>query len=695
MPDPADYDDKTEWMSDCVSIRQDENPDEDQDQSVAICLDIWRNKAAAPLTGGRAYSLLHIKSIDNDQRIIEGVASTPTPDRIGDIVNPLGARFSLPMPLLWQHKHDQPIGHVIWAEPREDGIPFRARIAKAIEPGRLKDRLDEAWQSLKLGIVRGMSIGYTATADKIKQLKGGGLQYDEWNWLELSAVTIPANQEASIYTIRSIDAHLRAASGNSADRKTPPATGQSKSPPASRQSIKLEFKTMATLTNTERIKGLEQKRAAEVAAREAIQDKVTEENRTKDDAEQTQFDEHSSTIKSIDRELNDCRLIEKEMIALAKPVNGGHDDDGVPMQRNVIQVTAPKLEPGMALIKQLACQLHAQKYSRDVFQVAREYCHQWPQIEMALRQKTAQLVGTTTHATYASPLVYAQNLASEFVGLLWPMSVMGRIQGLRRVGFNTRIPRETSVIAAEWVGEGRAKPVGQLAFDTVSLTFAKCALIVGLTEELTRFSSPAAETLARDTLAEGIIKFIDEQFLSANAAVTNVSPAGILNGADTDVASGTDATAVIHDIRQILAHYQVNNIPTEGLAVIMQPVLASSIASLYTTLGIPQFPNVSGTGGNVLGLQVITSNNVPSGYIISMHPPSVAVADEGGLQIDASREASVEMESDPTSGNYHLISAFQSNLVFVRAERFITWARLRSKGVFYLTSAAYGGSITT
>ena len=165
----------------------------------------------------------------------------------------------------------------------------------------------------------------------------------------------------------------------------------------------------------------------------------------------------------------------------------------------------------------------------------------------------------------------------------------------------------------------------------MSITFAKCALIVGITDELARFSNPNAEVLARDTLAQGITKFIDQQFLSANAAVTNVSPAGILNGADTDAASGTDATAVIHDMRQILAHYQVNNIPTDNLAVIMQPVLASSIASIYTTLGVPYFPNVSGTGGNVLGLQVITSNNVPSGYIISMHPPSVAIADEGGL----------------------------------------------------------------
>jgi hypothetical protein len=78
-----------------------------------------------------------------------------------------------------------------------------------------------------------------------------------------------------------------------------------------------------------------------------------------------------------------------------------------------------------------------------------------------------------------------------------------------------------------------------------------------------------------------------------------------------------------------------------------------------------------------------------------MNPASVAVADEGGLQIDASREASVELEDNPTTSAYHLLSAFQANLIFVRAERYISWVRLCSKGVFYLTSAAYGGSITT
>ncbi len=630
----------------------------------------------------RAYAQFNIKSFDEEQRTIKGIATTPKTDHQDDIVEPRGASYELPIPFLFAHDSKQPIGQVQKAVVTDAGIEIEAQIKKIPEPGRLKDRVDEAWQSIKYGLVRGLSIGFKDVESEPIKGSTWGRRIKKWSWLELSAVVIAANSEASITAIKEIDSYYRTASGHKAE-----SAGVSAS-----HSLKLEVRHMP-MTNADRMKGLEEKRAAEVAARESIQEKVTEENRSKDDDEQQKFDDHSTSIKSIDRELSDCRLIERELIAKAKPVNP--DNGNIEFHSPIIQVTTPKLEPGIALMKQLACVLHASQNHRDVYAVAREYCGQWPQIENALRQKAAVAVGTTTGTTWAAPLVYAQNLVAEFVNLLWPMSVMGRLQGLRRVGFNSRIPRETSVIAAEWVGEGRAKPVGALAFDTVTLTFAKCALIIGITDELARFSNPNAEILARDTLAEGITKFVDEQFLSANAAVTNVSPAGILNSADTDTASGTDATAVIHDMRQILAHYQVYNIPVNGLALVMQPVLASAIASLYTTLGVPYFPNISGDGGSVLGLQIITSNNVPSGYIISMHPPSVAVADEGGLQIDVSREASVELEDNPTTSAYHLLSAFQANLIFVRAERYITWARLRTKGVFYLTSAAYGGSITT
>jgi hypothetical protein len=77
-----------------------------------------------------AHSTLTIKSVDEEQCIIEGVASTPTPDRDGDILDPKGVVFSLPMPFLWPDK--DPIGHVVAAKVATDRIHIRAQIAKGV-----------------------------------------------------------------------------------------------------------------------------------------------------------------------------------------------------------------------------------------------------------------------------------------------------------------------------------------------------------------------------------------------------------------------------------------------------------------------------------------------------------------------------------------------------------------------------------
>jgi hypothetical protein len=54
--------------------------------------------------------------------------------------------------------------------------------------------------------------------EQIERLKSGGLRFKEWEWFELSLVTIPANAEASITAIKSIDQALLAASGKQQDR---------------------------------------------------------------------------------------------------------------------------------------------------------------------------------------------------------------------------------------------------------------------------------------------------------------------------------------------------------------------------------------------------------------------------------------------------------------------------------------------
>lgn len=159
----------------------------------------------------RAYSWIDIKAFDEKKRTLEGTATTPSPDRMADRVNPLGAEFELPIPFLWQHRHDSPAGSVIDADVKSTGIKFKAEIAQTDEPGKLKDFLDFVWQSLKLKLVRATSIGFAPLQWSF--IENGGIDYEKWSWLELSGVTIPANPDAVISQVKSIDRIYREVAG--------------------------------------------------------------------------------------------------------------------------------------------------------------------------------------------------------------------------------------------------------------------------------------------------------------------------------------------------------------------------------------------------------------------------------------------------------------------------------------------------
>lgn len=154
-------------------------------------------------TNQLAYSLFQIKALDEEKRQITGIATTPEPDRVGDIVEPMGATFKESIPFLWQHRHDSPIGETRLSKPTKNGIKFVSTIAKVDEDGPLKTMLDMAWQSIKAGLVRGVSIGFRPT--KYDYMSEGGVRFTEYEIYELSAVTIPANAAATIQSIKALD----------------------------------------------------------------------------------------------------------------------------------------------------------------------------------------------------------------------------------------------------------------------------------------------------------------------------------------------------------------------------------------------------------------------------------------------------------------------------------------------------------
>jgi HK97 family phage prohead protease len=153
----------------------------------------------------RAYALIEMKRLDAGARTFSGLATNAAVDRMNDVINPLGARFTNPLALLRGHDSDQPIGTVTFKKPTKDGIAFEAEIPIIAEPGPLKDRCDMAWGEVANGIVRAVSVGFRPL--KWSFNSDGGTDFEEVEIIELSTVPIPANAAAQITSVgKSMDA---------------------------------------------------------------------------------------------------------------------------------------------------------------------------------------------------------------------------------------------------------------------------------------------------------------------------------------------------------------------------------------------------------------------------------------------------------------------------------------------------------
>lgn len=152
----------------------------------------------------KAFSAISIKSIDEDKRQIEGIASTPALDKVKDIVEPLGLTFDPDTPLMLNHDHSQPVGTVKFGTPTAKGLPFTATIAKVDEEGTVKQRTDEAWHSVKAKLIKGVSIGFIPS--EYEPIEKGGVRFTKAHVHELSLTAIPCNPEAMITAFKSLSA---------------------------------------------------------------------------------------------------------------------------------------------------------------------------------------------------------------------------------------------------------------------------------------------------------------------------------------------------------------------------------------------------------------------------------------------------------------------------------------------------------
>jgi len=650
----------------------------------------------------RAYSLLTLKAVDEDKRILTGIATTPTPDRGGDVVEPKGAEFDLPIPFLWQHDSRQPIGHVTKAKVTAAGIEVTVELAKVDEPGKLKDRLDEAWQSIKSGLVKGLSIGFKELEYSRLDDGGYGYRFIRWLWLELSAVTIPANGDCSIQSVKSIDTELRAASGHKrlgVVRLTPPASGKSNTVTTPKEGKNVKI--------SEKISRFEEKRAANTARIAAIHEETDE---SLNDAQLDEIKGLEAEIATIDRDLPSLKRVEADLVKNAKPVRAVEDPDqpGKPLAATagVSVKTAPKLEKGIAYAQLVKVKMAARLDGESPLIMARKMYGPDSHVVGIITKANEVVAGTTLSGNWAYDLVSQEGAAvAAFLEYLRPATILGKfgmdgVPSLTRLDFYSPYVIETGGGAAYWVGEGKPKPLTAFDYDRSTLTPLKIANIAVLTEENIRYSSPNSDMIVRNALVKAIAAGLDVAFIDpSNNGSSNVKPASVTYGAETVVSTGDDADDIRLDVRALFAKFiAASNAPSTGVWV-MSATNALALSMMVNTLGQPEFPGISMTGGRFQGLPVIVSEHI--GNVVALvNAADIFLGDEGGVAVDMSREASIEMRStglgmDATAGTATVgsVSMFQTNSVALRAERTINWKRARTSAVAYLTSVDWGGAV--
>ncbi len=134
---------------------------------------------------------------ETESRQITVIATDATPDRVGDIVEPTGADLSQyrrnPV-VLFNHDTEKPIAKC--SSITQNAINITATIQ--FPAAGISTLSDDILSLVQAGILSAVSIGFRPIKWKYLSETGFGMRFTEWELLEISVVSVPANPSALV-----------------------------------------------------------------------------------------------------------------------------------------------------------------------------------------------------------------------------------------------------------------------------------------------------------------------------------------------------------------------------------------------------------------------------------------------------------------------------------------------------------------
>ncbi|WP_172332680.1 phage major capsid protein, partial [Mangrovicoccus sp. HB161399] len=394
------------------------------------------------------------------------------------------------------------------------------------------------------------------------------------------------------------------------------------------------------MTYAEQIAAYEAKLASNVASMKSLMDASAEKGETLDAEAQDQFDDLEVENAAVEKHLARLRKMQKLDEQTAKPVTGtSAKAAGESRQTSLAAPVAIQKGDrdedfdGQNYTRVVIAKMLARLDDISAVGIAQK---RWGQKSpnLVATIKAAVAGGGTDTGEWGAELVHLDRYTGDFIEYLYSRTVFDKLP-LREVPANVNIGGQDGAATGYWVGQSKSIPVSKADFADVNLTPLKVAALAIVSKELLRDSSPSAERLVRDALVEASAQKVDSTFLSAAAAVSGVSPAGILNGVTAGTSAGTDIDGVIADVKALYAPFIAAN-NADMLQFVTTQSLSKSMGLMQNALGNWAFPGLSANGGTLLGDPLTAGGNVGAGDLVLLKPSDIYKIGDRGVEVSLS-----------------------------------------------------------
>jgi len=206
-----------------------------------------------------------------------------------------------------------------------------------------------------------------------------------------------------------------------------------------------------------------------------------------------------------------------------------------------------------------------------------------------------------------------------------------------------RIPKITAGSAATYIGENTNIGATQPVFGQIVLSWKKLAAIVPISNDLIRYSSPAADSIVRDDVVRAMAQRENQAFLRDDGTAN--TPKGLRNwiaAANVLVSAGTSLANMTTDLGAMVLALLNGNVPMTRPAWIISPRSWNSLNTIQTTTGAFAYrPELM--AGTLMGYPFQRTTQVPgtgaTGELYLADMADVVIGDSMNLTVDSSQEA--------------------------------------------------------